>query len=109
MRNTIEVELPRAIMVKNKEVKTVTVRLPTVADELRAGEMARFQTPNGYVQTDTAKQEFYMISNITDIPSSDLEKLNRVEYSMLSEAVGKLEMGVMLPPLEKTTKSEESK
>lgn len=109
MKKELDIELPNEITVRGKKVKHVTVRLPKVADELRAGELARFQTPNGYMQTDTAKQEFYMISIVTNIPATDLEKLNRVEYAKLSEAVGKLEMSVALPPLAQTTKSEENK
>ena len=76
---------------------------------MRAGELARFQTPNGYMQTDNAKQEFYMISIISNIPATDLGKLSRVHYAQLSEAVGKLELSVASPKVTQATTSEESK
>lgn len=109
MSDTLEVKLPREITVKGKKVDTVTVRLPTVADELRAGELSRFMTPSGYMQTDNAKQEFYMISIVSNIPATELEKLSRVEYTVLSEAVGKLEMSVGLNLESQATTKEESK
>lgn len=100
MKETIEIEFSRAILVKNKEVKTVTVRLPKVKDDLRASAAARYQTPMGYMQVDELEKEVYMISALTNIPKTDLDNLNRMDYSLLVDAVGKLEMGLVSPMLE---------
>jgi hypothetical protein len=107
MKDTVNVELPREILVKNKKVKTITVRIPKIRDDLNASNMARFQTNTGYMQVDELEKEVYLISAVTNIPKSDIDNLNRTDYSLLVDAVGKLELASLSPTLEK--ESEENK
>ena len=107
LQDKLEVTFPRAILVKNIEVKRVTVRLPTVKDDLNATALSRFMTPTGHMQVDTLEKEVYMISALTNIPKTDMDGLNRVNYGLLVDAVGKLELALESPILE--PKSEESK
>ena len=103
MTDTLEVELPREILVKNKKVKTIETRLPTVGDELNASKMARFTSELGHTEVDDGLQKIHIISAVSNIPVSDLKSLKRQEYAFIADAVGKLEMSVLLEEVQENT------
>lgn len=109
MDNILKVKLPREILVKGKKVTSVTVRIPTVGDEMRASKMARFATPSGYMQVDEGIRDLYILSAVANIPVTDLEKLHRQEYALITSSLGNLEMSVLVEETQEDTQNSESK
>lgn len=70
------IELSRPLDIDGTQVSTLTLREPTVEDQITASEM----------KASDAVQEVHMIANLCDVAPSDIRKLSLRDYRKLQDA-----------------------
>ena len=77
MSNTETIELSSPITINGEEIKEITMREPTVGDQLAAAKTA----------TSVPEQELHVIASLCDISPQDLHAMAWKDYRKLQEAL----------------------